>query len=437
MTVVDQIIWARWIVPVVPHECVLENHGIAIRNGKIEAIVAPGAEERFEARKQVHLDQHVVIPGLVNAHTHAAMVFLRGVGDDMELMPWLEEKIWPLERRLVTAQFVADGTRQAIAEMIRGGTTTAKDQYFFPEEALRVAREAGFRLMAGLPLIEFPTPWGDGPDDYLAKGDALLREWANDSLVSLSLSPHAPYSVSDDTFSRGKRLTDKYGVLMDVHVHETAGEVERAVAEHSERPVARLQRLGVLDERFLAVHMTAVNEADMEHVARAGASIAHCPESNLKLASGFCPVAALQQAGINVAIGTDGAASNNDLDMLSEMRTAGLLAKAVSQNPRALPAARALEVATLGGAKALGLADKIGSIEVGKQADLCALSMQDIEMRPLFNVISQIVYAAARHQVTDVWIDGAAVLRDRGLRTLDEERLLDRARYWNKEIRDE
>ena len=434
MTAVDHIIWARWIVPVVPQDSVLEHHGIAIHDGQIVALVGKDNRAQFDAAREISLDNHVIIPGLVNAHTHAAMVYLRGIGDDMELMPWLEEKIWPLERRLVTAEFVADGTRQAIAEMIRGGTTTAKDQYFFPEEALRVAREAGFRLMAGMPLIEFPTPWGSGPDEYLAKGDVLLAEWADDALVSVSLSPHAPYSVNDDTFVRGKRLTDKYGVLMDVHVHETAGEVERAVIENGERPVARLQRLGLLDERFLAVHMTALDERDILQIADAGASIAHCPESNLKLASGFCPVARVQEAGINVGIGTDGAASNNDLDMFSEMRTAALLAKAVSKDPMAFPAARALEAATLGGAKALGLADRIGSIEPGKQADLCALSLQDIEMQPLFNVISQVVYAAARHQVSDVWIGGQAVLRDRQLQTLDVDTLHDRARHWKQEI---
>src|SRR3569833_1548887 len=391
---VDTLIHARWIIPVEPDNTVHEHHSLAIKDGRIHAIVATReARQRYHAAVELDLDERALLPGLVNAHTHAAM------------------------------------------SMLRGGGTCFNDMYFFPDETARAAAEAGMRAVVGMILIDFPTAWAANADEYLGKGLALHDHYKNHPLITTAFAPHAPYTVSNGPLERVRTLADQLNVQIHMHVHETAFEVHQAEQSVGERPLARLEKLGLLTPQLLAVHMTQLDDGEIAACARAGASVVHCPESNLKLASGFCPVQKLVNAGVNVALGTDGAASNNDLDLFSEMRTAALLAKAVAQDASALPAATALRMATLNGAKALCIDDETGSLTPGKAADIAAVRLGDIETQPLYHPISQLVYATGRDKVTDVWVAGRHLLKDRALTTLDEHALKAKAAAWQQKIR--
>ena len=409
----NSLLSPRWIVPVEPAGAVLEDHCVAVRDGLIEAVLPRAdAERRFSSYAKVDLGEHALIPGLVNAHTHAAMSLMRGLADDLPLMRWLEEHIWPAEAKHVSPQFVRDGTLLACAEMLRGGITCFNDMYFFPGAALEAALEAGMRVSLGMVVFEFPSAYGADPDDYLAKGLALRDQWREHPLVSFCLAPHAPYTVSDATFRKVAKLAAEVEVPVHIHLHETEHEIERSLAEHGVRPLERLDGLGLLGPGLIAVHAVHLTQGEIALLAKHGASVAHCPSSNLKLASGFAPVAKMAAAGINIAIGTDGAASNNRLDMFAEMRLAALLAKAVARDAEALPAHAALRAATLGGAVALGLEARIGSIVAGKSADLAAVRLSGPELSPCYDVVSQLVYAAGREHVSDVWIAGRQLLQD-------------------------
>ncbi|HEY9151061.1 MAG TPA: TRZ/ATZ family hydrolase [Gammaproteobacteria bacterium] len=435
MREIDSLLHARWIVPVEPDGLVLHHHSLAIHEGRIlELLPTADAEQRYRARAVSHLPEHLLIPGLVNAHTHAAMSLLRGLADDLHLMDWLQHHIWPAETRWVNEEFVHDGTQLAIAEMLRGGTTCFNDMYFFPDVTARVSAACGMRATVGLILIDFPTAWADNADEYLAKGLALHDEYRNDPLIGTAFAPHAPYTVSDAPLQRVRVLADELDIPVHMHMHETAYEVREAVTATGQRPLARLQALDLLSPSLLAVHMTQLEKDEIQALADAGAQVVHCPESNLKLASGFCPVQELDQAGVIVALGTDGAASNNDLDMLGEMRTAALLAKAVAGDASALPAHRVLRMATLHGAMALGRGAEIGSLEAGKWADVTAVRLDELETQPLYDPISQLIYSASRHQVSDVWVAGRHLLRERVLTTLDEDAILRNVRAWQRDI---
>jgi 5-methylthioadenosine/S-adenosylhomocysteine deaminase len=391
---------------------VLEGQAVAVRDGRIEAVLpAPAARERYAGYEHVALDAHALIPGLVNAHTHAAMSLMRGLADDLPLMKWLQEHIWPAEAKHVSPSFVRDGTRLACAEMLRGGITCFNDMYFFPEASLEAALEYGLRSVHGVIVIEFPSAYASDPADYLRKGLALRDRYGDEPLVSFALAPHAPYTVSDATFRRIATLANELDLPVHVHLHETKDEIERSLAEHRVRPLERLAGLGLLGPGLIAVHAVHLEPDEIAALAHHGASVAHCPSSNLKLASGFAPVAALARAGVNIALGTDGAASNNRLDLLTEMRTAALLAKAVAGDAEALPAHAALRAATLGGALALGLGERIGSIRPGKAADLVAVDLSAPELQPCFDPVSQLVYAAGREHVSDVWVAGVPRVR--------------------------
>ena len=395
-----------------PAGTVLEDHCVALRDGVIEAVLPrAAAQKRFSSYENVPLDEHALIPGLVNAHTHAAMTLMRGLADDLPLMRWLEEHIWPAEMKHVSPQYVQDGTLLACAEMLRGGITCFNDMYFFPGAALEAALAAGMRVSIGMIVFDFPSAYAADPDDYLAKGLALRDRWREHPLVSFCLAPHAPYTVSDATFGKIAKLAAEVDVPVHIHLHETAEEIARSLSEHGVRPIERLERLGLLGPGLIAVHAVHLNDAEIALLAKHGASMVHCPSSNLKLASGFAPVAKMAAAGINVALGTDGAASNNRLDMFEEMRLCALLAKAVAQDAEALPAHAALRAATLGGAAALGLEARIGSIAPGKSADLAAVRLVGPELSPCYDPQSHMVYAAGRHNVSDVWVEGRHLLR--------------------------
>lgn len=426
---------ARWIVPVEPAHCVLERHTIAINDGRIVAMLpSEQAATYYQAQYSLDFDQHVLIPGLINAHTHASMALLRGLADDLPLMTWLQDHIWPTEARWVSPEFVRDGAQLAMAEMLRGGTTCFNDMYMFPDIVAASAQACGIRACIGLIAFDFPTGYAQTIDEYLAKGLHIHDQLRADPLVRTAFAPHAPYTVSASALERIELLSRELNLPIHMHVHETAAEIAEFQAKHGCRPLERLDQLGMLSSRLLAVHMTQLEAAEIERLAATGVHIAHCPESNLKLASGFCPSARLDAAGVNIAVGTDGAASNNDLDLFGELRTVALLGKGVAGDAAVLPAANVLRMATLGGARALGLAHETGSLEVGKAADIVAVDFSQLETEPVYNPISQLVYATSRHQVTDVWVAGRRLLAERQLTTLDSVELLQRARQWRQKI---
>lgn len=437
MQTVDSLITARWIVPVEPHGVVLEDHAVAVRGGRIVDILpAIEATRRFESANLVDLDRHVLIPGLINAHTHAAMTLMRGIADDLPLMEWLQEHIWPTEGRWVSEEFVRDGVSLAAAEMLRGGTTCFNDMYFHAEVTSLTAISCGIRACVGLIVLDFPSRYAADADEYLNKGLAVYDEFRGEPLVSMAMAPHAPYTVPDPALTRVRTLADELEIPVHMHVQETAGEVSQAVEETGRRPLQRLDELGLVSQSLIGVHMTQLEDTEIARLAEAGTHVAHCPESNLKLASGFCPVHRLAGAGVNVCLGTDGTASNNDLDMFGEMRTAALLAKGVAGDATAAPAEAVLRMATLNGAAALGLASETGSLKPGKAADITAVSFDAVETQPCYDVISQLVYATGRERVTDVWVSGRHVLKERGLVHLDVEELKERAARWAGRIRE-
>lgn len=431
----DLLIEAGWVVPVEPHGVVLDDHAVAVRGGEIVAVL-PRAEARarFTAAEIVERPGHVLLPGLVNAHCHNPMTLLRGVADDLPLMTWLQDHIWPIEGAVIGPEFVADGIELAVAEMLRGGTTCASEDYFFPDVQAATYKRLGFRALVGLPVIQFPTAWASSQDEYFDKALEVHDNWRGDALVRTCFAPHAPYTVSDESFERIRMLADQLDLLVHLHLHETEHEADEAVKQHGMRQIARIDRLGLLNSQLIAVHMTALTDAEIALCAERGVSVVHCPESNLKLASGFCPVEKLRRAGVNLALGTDGCASNNDLDMFGEMRTAALLAKGVARDASALDAASALRMATLGGARAIGMGETVGSIEPGKRADLVCVDLSEIETQPLHHVISQLVYATGRQQVSDAWIDGRAKLRQRVLVDMDIDALKAKAARWRERI---
>ena len=430
----DQLLCARWIITVEQDGVVLENHAVGIKDGRIAAILSPEQIAAADATERVMLDNHVLMPGLVNLHGHSAMTLLRGMADDKALMDWLQNHIWPAEGKHVSEQFVFDGALLAMGEMFRSGTTTINDMYFFHDAMARAGLQAGMRTFVGCSILEFPTAYGQNADDYIAKGLADAANYQGNELITFTLAPHAPYTVSDDTFRKVVALADEHDMLIHCHIHETQDEVNGGVAEHGVRPLARLDKLGMLSPRLIAAHMVHLTDDEIALCAERGVAIAHNPTSNMKLASGIAPVQKLLDAGVTVGIGTDGAASNNKLDMLSETRMGALLAKVGTLNPVAVPAATAIRMATQQGANALHIGDKVGSVTVGKLADLIAVDLAQIETSPSFDPISHIVYAAGREQVSHVWVHGRKVLSERTLTTLDEADLKARADAWRVRI---
>lgn len=432
---IDSLVSASWVIPVEPAGTVLPDSSVAIRDGRIVAVLPTrDATARYEARTHQTLPNHALMPGLVNAHTHAAMSLMRGLADDLPLMTWLQKHIWPTEARHVSDAFVADGTLLACAEMLRGGTTTFNDMYFFPRASARAALRAGMRAAVGIIAIEFPTAYASDPDDYLAKGLEVRDELRDEGRISFCLAPHAPYTVSDRTFERIRVMADELDLPVHIHLHETLDEIAGSVRDHGRRPLARLQALGLVDPRLIAVHGVHFDDGELQALASAGASIAHCPTSNLKLASGVARVSKMHDLGLNVGLGTDGAASNNRLDMLQEMRLAALLAKVHGGTAESVSAHAAIRMATLNGASALGLERRIGSLVSGKNADLCAISLDGPEMSPCYDPASHVVYAAGREQVTHAWVEGNPVLSDRKLLRIDTVDLDNRIRLWQNKI---
>lgn len=435
MQTVEMLIHARWIVPIVPKNSFLENHSIAIDHGKIVAIMPT-----YEAKKQYNADKihefpdHVVLPGFVNAHAHSPMVLFRGLADDLKLMDWLENYIWPKEQACLTQEFIRDGIQLAMAEMLLSGTTCFNEHYYYPDIIAHSIAEAGMRARVGMLIMSVPTSYSQTADEAFQKAEQCLSLGSPNNLVQFALAPHSPYATDDAILLKIRHLSDKLSLPIHMHVHESIQEMELGLKDYGKRPLQRLSDLGLLSPLLQAVHMTQVNEEDIALLQKTGTHVVHCPESNLKLASGFCPVQKLRDAGINLALGTDGAASNNDLDMLGEMRTAAFIGKQVAKDPTATSAMDVLEMATLGGAKALHLEDQIGSIEAGKSADIIAVNLNHINTQPLYNPISQLVYACHSHQVTDVWVAGKQLLQNRELQTINQAKCLMIAHSWQSKI---
>jgi len=432
---IDLLIDARWVIPVNPAKCVLEDHSVAVRDGRIVAVLPRArAHADYLAAERVSLPGHALIPGMVNLHTHASMALMRGFADDIPLMQWLQDRIWPAEARHVSPQFVYDGTLLACAEMLRGGITCFNEMYFYPGEAARAALASGMRAALGLIVIDFPSAYASDADDYVAKGLALRDSLREQPLLSFCMAPHAPYTVSDKTFTRLITLAEELDLPVHMHVHETQDEIERSLAQHGVRPLARLQRLGLVGPNLIAVHAIHLTPEEIQLLVQNGSSVAHCPTSNLKFANGFAPVARMLAEGVNVGLGTDGPASNNRLDLFQEMRQAALLAKAVSGDARALPAHMALSMATLDGARALRLDHAIGSIEPGKFADLTAVEFTAPGMLPCYDPISHIVYAAGRENVSHVWVAGRPLVENRALKIPPKNDLENLAVLWQNRL---
>lgn len=432
---VDLLISTSWVVPVVPGGRVLTDHSVAVDRGRIVALCpTEEARRRFVPVRHVDLKDQALFPGLINMHGHAAMSLFRGLADDLPLMTWLNEHIWPAEGRFVDEAFVADGTLLAMAEMLRTGTTFFSDMYFFPDIAAEVARQHRMRAQICVPVLDFPTSWASGPDEYIRKGLAVRDRFRASEYVQVAFGPHAPYTVSDEPLQQVATLAEEIGANIQIHLHETAHEVEEAVTKTGMRPLRRLAELGLLSPALQCVHMTQLDAYDIRLVAETGAHVIHCPESNLKLASGFCPVDALQKAGVNVCIGTDGAASNNDHDLLGEMRTAALLGKAVAQDAAAVSAHQTLAMATINAARALGHESELGSIEVGKRADLIAVDLGDPIVQPVYDPVAHLIYSSNSRQISHSWIEGELHLENGQLLRIDLMGLRERVRRWSHEI---
>jgi 5-methylthioadenosine/S-adenosylhomocysteine deaminase len=432
---VDLLIEPDWIIPIEPAGLVLENHALAIDKGLIVALL-PVADARraYLPRELVTLPGQVLLPGLVNLHTHAAMTLLRGYADDLSLMRWLNEHIWPIERQFISTDFIRDGTLLAAWEMLRGGVTCFNDMYFFPGAAAEAVREAGIRTVLGVTVLEFPSAYAADAEDYLAKGLAVRDAWRDDPLVSFALAPHAPYTIGDPTFERVATLSAQLDMGIHIHLHETDAEIAESVRQHGTRPLERLNRLGLLGPNLVAVHAVHVNTREIEQLARHGCCIAHCPTSNLKLASGIAPVADLLAAGLRVGLGTDGAASNNRLDILREARQAALLAKVASGDAAVASVHRVLRMATLDGALALGLGDMIGSLTPGKIADLCSIRLDNWFDQPLYDPASHVVHVAGREQVSHVWVGGRLRICNSQPFGMSSGGLIELAKSWHNRI---
>ncbi|MEY2909294.1 MAG: hypothetical protein RLZZ602_1817 [Pseudomonadota bacterium] len=430
----DFIIHPDWVVPIIPRGQVLESHSIAVKDGRIAAILTRSEARNVPAEEHIELPGQAVMPGLINCHGHSAMALLRGFADDYTLMTWLNDHIWPAEGAFVSESFVRDGTDLALAELLLGGTTTFSDNYFFPEVAAERADLVGLRAQLVFPIIDIATAWARNGDEYLARGLSVRDSYRDHDRIEIGFGPHSTYGVSEATLNRVATLANELDVPVQIHLHETRGEIQMSVENTGQRPIDILQRIGLLGPRTQCVHMTTLCDEDIAAVVEANSHVIHCPRSNMKLASGTCPTQRLLDAGINVALGTDGAASNNRLNMLNEMQTAALLAKLHSGEPTALSAVTALEMATINGARALGYESRIGSIEVGKAADLIAIDLSGPATQPVNNVISQLVYATNGSELTHSWVAGRALIKDGKLITLDQQDVIERAQKWRETL---
>lgn len=432
---IDTLICCRWIIPIEPHNVYLEHHAVAIQQGKIiDLLPNEIAEQRYSAQKKLTLSQHALLPGLINCHTHSPMTLLRGFADDRALMDWLENYIWPAEKKWMNDEFCYDGTRLAILEMVRGGTTCFNENYFYPQAIAKAVHDMKVRAAIGSTIIDFALHYAKTAADYVKVTEELYQSWHRHPLITVAIAPQGPYSVSDETFAKIRAFTEKYPIKIHLHLHETDDEIQHSLRHYQQRPIQRIAKLGLLSEQTQCIHMTQITPEDIKRLQQTGAHIVHCPQSNLKLASGFSPIKQFMHANLNIGIGTDGAASNNDLDLFNEVQTAALLAKAVAKDPTTLNAAEALRMATLNGAKVMGLDHQIGSIEKNKMADLIAVDLSTSNTQPIYNPISNLVYAAQQRQVSHVWIAGNLLLENTHFTLWNENEIISKSIEWQNKI---
>jgi 5-methylthioadenosine/S-adenosylhomocysteine deaminase len=435
MEKIDQLIHAKWIVTCEDNNQILEDHAIAVKDGKILAILpSKTATANYECETTSTFSTHAITPGFINTHTHAAMNVFRGLADDLALMDWLNKYIWPAEGKWVSKEMVYDSSLMAMGEMIRCGTICFNDMYFYMNSTAEAAELAGVRAFLGMTVIDVPTSWAKTTDEYFARALEFYQQYKNNPRVTPTLAPHSTYTVSLENLARANELAHELDLRINIHLQEDPVEITQSMEKHNKRPLQRLNEIGMVSPRMIAIHMTQINDDDMKILTAARPQIVHCPESNMKLNSGNCPVERLQKAGLNVSLATDGAASNNDLDMIGEMRTAAFLGKITAGDPKAVNAETVLKMATLYGARTLGIEDRTGSLTPGKDADFIAINLEEIETQPLYHPVSQIVYATSRHQVTDVWAAGKRLMKNRELLTLDYKELLDKAKSWQRKI---
>ena len=430
----DCLVLAKWLIPIEPAAVVLENYGLVVDGDRI-AMVAPRQELlKHSYRRVVELPDSAILPGLINAHGHAAMSLFRGMADDLPLQAWLQKHIWPAEAQWVSEDFVAAGADLAIAEQLLAGITCFADMYFHPQTLCARVHHSGIRAQVFMPIVDASIPGARTVDDAISQALELHDDFRHHPRIPPGFGPHAPYTVSDASLNKLLTLINQLDAAVQMHVHETAREVEDSMRQYGMRPLARLAELDLLGPRFQAVHMTSVNSQDIELLLQNNCSVVHCPNSNLKLASGFCPVERLRHAGINVALGTDGAASNNSLGLLEEARSAALLAKAIAQDAGALNAHQTLRMATLNGARAMGMQDQIGSLVAGKLADFISINLGELTTQPVYDAASAIVYAAGSSQVEHVWVGGKQLVESRQLLHMDAEQVGATARQWQQRI---
>jgi 5-methylthioadenosine/S-adenosylhomocysteine deaminase len=435
MQEIDLMIHARWLITCEANNRVLEQHALLIQGDKIVAIL-PSTEARlhYQAKKEEHYSNHAVLPGFINSHTHIAMNIFRGLADDLELMDWLNHHIWPAESKWVSHDLVYDASLLAMAEMIRSGTTCFNDMYFFLEATAKAAEKSGMRAFIGMTVIDVPTAYAKTPDEYFAKGREFYQQYKNHDLITPTFAPHSTYTVSLDNLIKVRQLAENYQVKINIHLHESESEIQQSMSMYNKRPLQRLYEIGMVSPQLIAIHMAHINDQDQDILQKTKPQIVSCPESNMKLASGACPLQRLHLLGLNLALGTDGAASNNDLNMIGEMRSAAFFGKITAHDPKAVSAETALTMATINGAKALGIDHLTGSLEPGKSADFIAIDLEQIETQPLYQPMSQIVYAASRQQVTDVFVAGKQLLKNRQLLTLDQDEIIKKAQNWRNKI---
>ncbi|MBN2689371.1 MAG: TRZ/ATZ family hydrolase [Gammaproteobacteria bacterium] len=436
MQQVDFILYPKWIITVNNNDDVLTDHALVINNDKIlEILPKDEAKQKYTSNQIKILADHAILPGFINCHTHNPMSLMRGIANDMPLMRWLTEYIFPTEKNYMNAEYIHDGMILAMAEMLKSGTTNFNEHYYFPIETSLAVEEVGMRATIGGHVIQFPTPWANGGEDSIKKSIEFFKQYQNHDLISIALAPHGPYTLADEDMIRIKDTSEEYKVKIHMHVHETADEVKMSLENYDKRPIKRMHDLGLMSPNFQCVHMTQITQEDLDILKETKPNIVHCPESNCKLASGIAPIQDFMDLGLTVALGTDGPVSNNDLDMIGEMRMANFISKLKTLNAETLPANKTLRMATINGAKILGLNNKIGSLEVGKQADCIAIDLNHVATQPTYDPIDQIVYASGRDQVTDVWVNGKQLLDNRKLTTIDEEKIIAKAQIWHEALK--
>lgn len=430
------IISASWIFTSNSEGQLLSDYSIVIENDKIIDLVPQDKVfDEYEANDTYQLTDHILIPGLINTHTHAAMSLFKGFADDLSLQDWLNDYIWPAEKEFINSSFVKDGSILALSEMIKSGVTTFNDMYFFPDATAEAVKELGVRSNIGLVVLDFPTNYATDPEDYLLKGFEFRDKWRNEELITTSIAPHAPYSVSDEAFTLINTYSEELSINIHTHLHETQWEIEDSIEKYGITPVQRLNNLGIIGPSLMAVHCVHLNDQDMATLAKNKVSIVHNPSSNMKLGSGIADIAKMLKQNLNISLGTDSSASNNRLDIMEEMRLAALLIKGSTKSPESFSANEAIKMATINGAKALGLESIIGSIEKNKKADLVAIDLNSIENQPIYNPLTTLVYSSSRSDVSYVWIDGEIKFKDKKLVKIDEERIIQLAKKWQRKLK--